>query len=136
MKDWLKAVGLPAGLAFINAFIWYFIPSPNPALAFNTVRVALCLWVGWRVRSRVIDDWLAAAFGGVAIVITDHVVFRGGSIALFAPLVDESYPVRMALLGVLISLVVLGTPVAAAVAVVGARLQKWWSRRQAVAVAS
>lgn len=82
MHAWLKAVRLPALIAAGSFFAWplttYVLPGVIATAGFNVTRVSLMVWAGY-VAVRVGGSrLLGAAAAGIAIMVVDHIVLKGG----------------------------------------------------------
>jgi hypothetical protein len=112
-------------------------PIPGGGLHILTlaVRMALCVWVGWRVRAQVASSLFVASLSGVMIPVADHLVLRSILFVLLQRFVQPDFEAGYGVLGLAISLLFVGGPIAVALAFVGAVAQGKW-RQAAVMVAS
>lgn len=127
----LRALRWPLALAFVNYLIWGLTLAAFSVLAasvaFNVSRLAIMVWAGWLVATRTARGAMAAAFAGVAILVVDHVLLKGGAFLVMHWRADdpaEAHKLLMAFGGVIISFVMF-CPLAALLGCIG-----WWFGRR------
>lgn len=118
---WLRSIWPALAASAVNFLAWPFaghvLASSTVTIGFNVTRLVIMLWAGYLATRVGACGFWAAALAGVAVMVVDHVVLKGGWFlashlrgAQFEALGEDAF--LMAFFGVLVSFVLL-SPVAA-----------------------
>ena len=117
-------------MALLAAFNYVVIGGLVGGVPFNVIRVLLALSGGWLVAALGRGSLWLGAFAGVLVLVTDHLVLKGGYYLLAHWLWPEAVDGQglLAFGGVVLSFVMFA-PVAALLGVFGAWLARWSEAR-------
>jgi len=86
MRSWWRAVRLPLGVAVANYWLWVaasvVLGGMSATVGFNVVRIGLMVWAGWRCTRREASGLVGAAGAGMAVMLVDHVLLKGGTFVI------------------------------------------------------
>ncbi len=143
VSGWLVTMRAPLTLAAANFFVWPLLAGAiggvSAQAGFTSGRLALMLWAGSVVVSAGRGLW-SAARAGIAILVVDHVILKGG-LFLFAYLRGQqagepgSNTYLMAFGGVLVSFAMFG-PIAGLLGCLGGLFERRRAARVRIAAAS
>ena len=82
---------LAAANFWIGPLLALIVPAVAATVVFNLLRCVLMAWAGWCVTRQAGSRLAGAACAGVAIMVVDHVLLKGGSF-LFRQVRGDVFP--------------------------------------------